>query len=96
MGAASLVSFGAVCGFFMVNFSVISHYIIRGKERDAMSIFKHLIIPALGMATLIIVFYFIETPAKILGGIWLAIGIVYLAVKTKGFKELPPEMKIED
>ena len=33
MGAASLVSFGAVCGFFMVNFSVVGHYIIRGKER---------------------------------------------------------------
>lgn len=96
MGAASLVSFGAVCGFFMVNFSVIGHYIIRGKERGGAAIFKHLIIPALGMATLIFVFYFIETPAKILGGIWLAIGIIYLAVKTKGFKELPPEMRIDE
>lgn len=96
MGAASLVSFGAVCGFFMVNFSVIGHYIIRGKERGTRAMIKHLIIPALGMVSLLVVFYFIETPAKILGGIWLAVGIVYLAVKTKGFKELPPEMKIEE
>lgn len=96
MGAASLVSFGAVCGFFMVNFSVISHYIIRGKERGLSAMIKHLIVPALGMVSLIVVFYFIETPAKILGGIWLLIGIAYLLIKTKGFRELPPEMKIEE
>lgn len=96
MGAASLVSFGAICGFFMVNFSVISHYIIREKERGAGAVIRHLIIPALGMLSLLVVFYFIETPAKILGGIWLLIGIVYLAIKTKGFRELPPEMKIEE
>lgn len=96
MGAASLVSFGAVCGFFMVNFAVISHYIIRGKERGAAAMIKHLVIPGLGMISLLIVFYFIETPAKILGGIWLAIGLVYLLIKTKGFRELPPEMKLEE
>ena len=44
---------------------------------------KHLVIPVIGMISLIVVFYFIETPAKILGGIWLLVGIVYLAVKTK-------------
>lgn len=96
MGAASLVSFGAICGFFMVNFSVISHYIIRGKERGAGAVIRHLIIPALGMLSLLVVFYFIETPAKILGGIWLFVGIVYLVIKTKGFRELPPEMKLEE
>lgn len=96
MGAASLVSFGAVCGFFMVNFSVISHYIIRGKERGTGAVIRHLMIPALGMLSLLVVFYFIETPAKILGGIWLLIGILYLFIKTKGFRQLPPEMKIEE
>ena len=48
------------------------------------------------MATLIIAFFFLGTGAKILGGIWLAIGIIYLAVKTKGFKELPPEMEFDE
>lgn len=96
MGAASLVSFGAVCGFFMVNFSVISHYIIRGRERGPGAMIRHLFLPALGMASLLVVFYFIETPAKILGVIWLLIGVLYLLIKTKGFRELPPEMKIEE
>ncbi len=96
MGAASLVSFGAVCGFFMVNFSVISHYIIKGREKGFSAMIRHLAVPALGMMSLLAVFYFIETPAKILGGIWLLTGVIYLLIKTKGFRQLPPEMKIDE
>lgn len=57
---------------------------------------KHLIVPAVGMASLVVVFLFMETSAKILGGLWLLVGIIYLVIKTKGFRELPPEMKIEE
>ena len=96
MGAASLVSFGAVCGFFMVNLSVICHYFIKGKKRGGGNTLKYFIVPAIGMATLLVVFYYIEPSAKILGCVWLAIGIVYLAFKTKFFRELPPEMTLEE
>jgi amino acid transporter len=95
-GAASLISFGAVTGFFMVNFAVISHYYIRQKQRGGKNTVKYLIMPAIGMATLIVVFVNIETSAKILGLAWLSVGFIYLAVKTKGFKELPPEMNLEE
>lgn len=57
---------------------------------------RHLAVPALGMMSLLAVFYFIETPAKILGGIWLLTGVIYLLIKTKGFRQLPPEMKIDE
>ncbi len=95
-GAASLISFGAVIGFFMVNLSVIFHYYIKLKLRGGKNTLKYLILPGLGMITLIVVFINIENSAKILGSIWLAIGVVYLAIKTKGFQELPPEMKLEE
>jgi hypothetical protein len=57
---------------------------------------KYMIMPLIGAVILAIAFIFIGTGAKILGCIWLAIGIIYLAIKTKGFKELPPEMTFED
>ena len=95
-GAASLISFGAVIGFFMVNLSVISHYFVRNKERGGAKTFKYLIMPAIGMATLVFVFIYIETPAKILGCAWLLIGVIYLAIKTKFFKTLPPEMTLDE
>lgn len=96
MGAASLVAFGAVCGFFLVNLSVIFHYYIKGKKRKGFDMFRYLIAPAIGMITLVIVFWYMESAAKILGLIWMAIGIVYLAIKTKGFRQLPPEMNLDE
>lgn len=96
LGAASLISFGAISGFIMVNISVISHYYIRNKKRSGGDFFRYLITPLIGAATLIVVFVFIDSTAKTLGLAWLAIGFVYLAIKTKGFKELPPEMKLEE
>lgn len=95
-GAASLISFGAVCGFFMVNLSVIFHYYKKLGLRGGKNTIKYLIMPSIGMLTLIIVFINIETNAKILGSIWLLLGVIYLAFKTKGFKQLPPEMHLED
>jgi amino acid transporter len=95
-GAASLISFGAVVGFFMVNLSVVSHYYIRNRQRGGKKTLKYLILPCLGMITLIVVFINIENNAKILGFSWLGVGLIYLAIKTKGFKTLPPEMTLEE
>ena len=33
--------------------------------------------------------------AKIVGLIWLGIGIIVLAIQTKGFRKLPHEMELE-
>jgi amino acid transporter len=96
MGAASLISFGAIVGFFMVNLSVVFHYYIRNKQRGGKNTLKYLIMPIIGMLTLIVVFVNIENTAKTLGSVWLLIGLIYLAIKTKGFRTLPPEMHIED
>jgi amino acid transporter len=96
LGAASLISFGAITGFIMVNISVISHYYIRNKKRSGSDFIRYLIVPLIGALTLVVVFVFIDNTAKTLGLAWLAIGLVYLAIKTKGFKELPPEMKLGD
>lgn len=96
MGAVSLVSFGAVIGFFMVNLSVICHYFIKNHRRSGVDIIKFLVVPAIGMATLGFVFFYLDSSAKTLGCIWLAVGIVYLAIKTKGFRQLPPEMTLDE
>lgn len=92
-GAVSLVSFGAITGFVLVNLSVIIHYFYREKRRSGRDIFAYLVMPGIGLAVSLFLWFNIDTSAKILGGVWLAIGIVYLAFKTKGFRVLPEEMK---
>ncbi len=97
IGAAELVSFGCILGFIMVNISVILHfYKHKGLREGAKNKIMYLIVPLIGAIVLAIAFIFVGKGAKILGCIWLLIGLVYLAVKTKGFKELPPEMTIEE
>lgn len=93
-GAASLVAFGAVCGFFMVNISVIFHYYIKLKLRKGFDFCRYLIAPIIGMCSLVVVLVYMDFSAKVLGLVWMAIGLVYLAFKTKFFKELPPEMTL--
>lgn len=96
LGAASLISFGAITGFIMVNLSVISHYFVRNRRRKGMDLVRYLVLPVIGAGTLVFVFVFIDPTAKVLGLAWLAIGIVYLLFKTKGFRTLPPEMKLDE
>ena len=97
LGAAELVSFGCILGFIMVNISVILHfYKHRGLREGAKNKIMYLILPGIGALVLIIAFIFVGKGAKILGCIWLLIGLIYLAIKTKGFKELPPEMTFEE
>jgi len=93
--AISLVNFGALAGFTMVNVSVIFHYYIRKKQRSGASIFIHLILPALGAIICFIIWLNLAADAKILGFIWLAVGIVYLAATTNFFRKLPADLKLE-
>ena len=92
--AMSLVSFGAIMGFILTNISVIARFWIRDKERSGSAAVKYLIIPAIAAAVCIYLWLSLTTTAKIVGFSWLALGVVFLAIKTKGFKELPPEMNL--
>ena len=93
--AASLINFGALLGFAMVNLSVIAHYFIRNKQRDAKNLFRYLIAPACGAAICFTIWFNLDANSKMLGFSWLAVGIIYLAVTTNFFRKLPPEMTIE-
>lgn len=93
--AASLLNFGALLGFTMVNLSVIAHYFIKGKCRKGMDIIRYLIAPLLGAAFTFTIWVNLDSFSMILGFGWLIIGIIYLAWTTKFFKELPAEMTLE-
>jgi putrescine importer len=96
VAAVSLINFGALLGFAMVNISVIAHYFIRKKERGPKDWFRYLIAPAGGATICFIIWLNLDMNSKILGFSWLALGIIYLAVKTNFFRKLPPEMTIEE
>ncbi|MGL4484921.1 MAG: APC family permease, partial [Anaerovoracaceae bacterium] len=57
IGAASLISFGALVGFTFVNMSVIAYYFVKKKERKGFNTIKHLVIPGLAMSVSIVLWF---------------------------------------
>lgn len=92
--ALSLVSFGALAGFVFTNITVIFQYYIKEQQRNLKGIIIYLILPILGSIVCIYLWFSLSALAKLVGFSWLALGIVFLAIKTKGFRELPPELGI--
>lgn len=81
-----IINFGGIFAFIMVNLSVIIHFYGHKKERSAGSTWKYLIVPGLGFLACIVVWFSLSSNAKIVGFSWLAVGIIYMLIWTRGFK----------
>ena len=89
-----LVNFGALSSFILLNIAVFVFFFIKEKRRKTVGDFvKYLICPILGVAILLFVFSGFEKLTYIIGFVWLALGIVIGAIKSKGFKEVPEAFK---
>ena len=53
-----------------------------------------MILPVIAAAVCVYLWFNLPMLAKIVGFSWIAIGIIVLAIKTKGFRELPPELNL--
>jgi putrescine importer len=90
---AEMLNFGAFIAFMGVNLAAFVHYWARGKQRR----WSDFVFPLLGFLVCLYLWLSLRWPAKLAGGLWLAAGVLYGAIKTKGFRrnlvsfELPPE-----
>ncbi|KAA8675262.1 amino acid permease [Clostridium sp. HV4-5-A1G] len=87
---AELMNFGGLADFMCVNLSVIVYYFFTKREKK---IFRNLIISALGFIICFYLWIHLSHLTLKVGFIWLIVGAVYLALTTKGFKNLPPVFK---
>ena len=94
--ACSLINFGALLGFTMVNVTVIVHFYFKQKKRGFSGGIKYLAVPLLGGVFCFVIWLSLDKASLLLGFCWLAIGFAYLAVTTKFFKKLPPELRLEE
>lgn len=92
--AMSLVSFGALLGFILTNVCVIVRFWIKDKERSGAAIVRNLIIPAIAAAVCVYLWLSLPMTGKIVGFSWIALGLVVLGIKTRGFRQLPPELNL--
>lgn len=90
--AVELLNFGAFAGFILVNLSVIRHFYFRLQHRSGWQVFAYLIFPAAGTVACSYLWMSLSTKAKIAGFVWLAIGGLYLAIITRGFRGAPKSL----
>lgn len=90
----SIVSFGALTAFSVVNLSVIKHYWIRHPEQRR--VLAHLVLPLIGFGLTVWLWTSLSGIALVTGLVWLGVGTVWLAILTRGFRERPPEVEFEE
>ncbi|WP_259455759.1 APC family permease [Bacillus sp. PK3_68] len=93
--ATSLINFGALLAFTCVNLSVIAHFYLRRKERSITGIIQYLLFPIVGMVSDVWLLCNLASYSLTLGIVWFCIGLVYLMVITKAFKQRPPEIQMD-
>ncbi|MEN2395975.1 APC family permease [Pseudomonas halotolerans] len=76
----SLVNFGALSGFMLLHITVINHHWRRQRSGQ---VIRHLVCPLIGFAIVAAIMYNMGVDAQKLGLIWIAAGLVYLAVLNK-------------
>lgn len=94
--AVELLNFGAFAGFILVNLSVVQHYFIRLRLRRGTAILSNLVFPMLGAIVCAYVWISLTMAAKLAGFAWLAFGVLYLAVLTRGFRDLPKQLNFKE
>ena len=91
---ATLVNFGALSSFILLNFAVFWLFFVKEKRRNTVGDYvKYLICPWIGIIILAYVFTGFEAMTYIMGITWAIIGLIVCAVKSKGFKEVPEAFK---
>ena len=93
---SSLVSFGALVAFSVVNLSVIKHYFIDRKERSGAEVLQNLVLPLIGFALTVWLWTSLAPNTFVFGLSWLVLGVILLAVVTRGFRRPTPMLDLKE
>lgn len=89
-----LVNFGALSSFVLLNFAVFWYFFVKEKKRTSFGeIVAYLICPWCGILILAYVFTGFDVMTYVVGIVWLIIGLIIGAIKSKGYKEVPEAFK---
>jgi putrescine importer len=77
-----LLNFGAFIAFMGVNLACLVHYFARAAQKR----WTNLVFPLLGFSICCFIWLNLGRSAKLAGSLWIAAGIAYGAVRTRGFR----------
>lgn len=94
--AAEAINFGALLGFMCVNLSVISRFYVHGGERLGWNRIRNLVLPGIGFAVCLLIFASLSRTATVIGAVWVTAGLVYIGLRTRGFRSTVPMPSFTD
>jgi amino acid transporter len=94
--AAELLNFGAFIAFAGVNFTAFWAFAIKRRAGRQAQLLGDVLLPLFGFAFCGWIWLNLNIVAKIVGGVWFAVGIVYLGFKTGGFREKPASIDFSE
>lgn len=93
--STSFINFGAFIAFTLVNACCVFYWVHQRRQGVRLNPLAYIAAPAVGAVISIYLWLNLDVPAKILGSIWLALGIIYLVWLTRGFRRDPPGMQVD-
>jgi putrescine importer len=87
--AGELINFGAFVAFMGVNLATFWQFGVLAKPGSTRSIWIDVLLPLSGFGFCALIWWNLGTVAQTAGGTWFATGLIYLAIKTRGFR--PPQ-----
>ena len=77
-----MLNFGAFIAFMGVNLAAFVRYWVRAEKKTI----GNFLFPLLGFAICFYLWWSLRPQAKLAGAAWLVVGVVYGAIRTKGFR----------
>jgi amino acid transporter len=84
---ARLINFGAFLAFMGVNLASIREYFFREGKKTPGKFFFHFLPPAIGFSICLLIWLNLPLKTFLIGGGWMLAGLVYLGIRTGGFRK---------
>lgn len=92
-GAAELLNFGAFLAFMGVNIATFRQFFFLRHVGEKRNFFSDGIVPISGFIVCLLIWLSLPNPAKVIGGLWFLLGLIYLIIRTGGLKRKPVTFK---
>lgn len=87
--AGELLNFGAFLAFMGVNFATFWQFAVHRRIGERRRILADILLPLGGFVFCGLIWWNLNTLAKVVGGIWFLIGVIYVSITTRGFRQAP-------
>ncbi len=95
--AGELLNFGAFLAFMGVNFACFWQFSVIAKKAGAeRRLVRDAILPIIGFLFCLVIWLNLNIIAKTVGGIWFAVGLLYVGYKTNWFRSAPVMIDFSD